>query len=99
MPVAVEVEAAVGARGLEVLGLPRERPAVAVVAVVAELGVAGGRAARLDGTGDVAVAKVYDECLGTTFTDYLTLIKHDGQWQIVMKAFYDHSGDGNADHS
>lgn len=45
----------------------------------------------LDITGDVAVAKVTDACFGTTFTDYLTLIKHDGQWQIVMKAFFDHA--------
>jgi hypothetical protein len=47
----------------------------------------------IDMTGDVAVAKVYNECLGTTFTDYLTLIRHEGQWQIVMKAFFDHGGD------
>ncbi|MEW9919512.1 nuclear transport factor 2 family protein [Marimonas sp. MJW-29] len=42
-------------------------------------------------TGDVAVVKVEDDCFGTTFTDYLTLIKHDNQWQIVMKAFFDHA--------
>lgn len=45
----------------------------------------------LDITGDTAVAKVTDECFGTFFTDYLTLIRHDGRWQIVMKAFYDHA--------
>ena len=45
----------------------------------------------IDMTGDVAVAKVEDDCLGTSFTDYLTLIKHDGRWQIVMKAFFDHA--------
>ena len=45
----------------------------------------------MDMTGDVAVVKVEDECFGTTFTDYLTLIKHEGQWQIVMKAFFDHA--------
>lgn len=45
----------------------------------------------VDITGDVAVAKVEDDCLGTSFTDYLTLIKHDGRWQIVMKAFFDHA--------
>ncbi len=44
-----------------------------------------------DMTGDVAVVKVEDDCFGTTFTDYLTLIKHDNQWQIVMKAFFDHA--------
>jgi hypothetical protein len=42
-------------------------------------------------TGDVAVVKVEDDCLGTSFTDYLTLIKHENQWQIVMKAFFDHA--------
>ena len=45
----------------------------------------------VDVTGDVAVVKVEDDCFGTSFTDYLTLIKHDGQWQIVMKAFFDHA--------
>ncbi len=47
----------------------------------------------IDITGDIAVAKVNDDCFGTTWTDYLTLIKHDGKWQIVMKAFYDHAND------
>lgn len=45
----------------------------------------------IDLTGDVAVVKVEDDCFGTTFTDYLTLIKHETQWQIVMKAFFDHA--------
>lgn len=45
----------------------------------------------IDMTGDVAVAKVTDDCFGTSFTDYLTLIRHDGRWQIVMKAFFDHA--------
>jgi hypothetical protein len=44
----------------------------------------------IDLSGDVAVAKVTDDCFSTSFTDYLTLIKHDGRWQIVMKAFVDH---------
>lgn len=45
----------------------------------------------IDVTGDVALAKLTDDCFGTSFTDYLTLIKHDGAWQIVMKAFFDHA--------
>ena len=49
--------------------------------------------AMIDITGDTAVAKVKDDCFGTTWTDYLTLIKHGGSWQIVMKAFYDHTND------
>ena len=47
----------------------------------------------IDITGDIAVAKVMDDCFGTKWTDYLTLIKHDGNGQIVMKAFYDHAND------
>ena len=47
----------------------------------------------IDLTGDVAVVKLTDDCFGTRFTDYLTLIRHDGSWQIVMKAFYDHAHD------
>jgi hypothetical protein len=45
----------------------------------------------IDMAGDTAVAKVYNECLGTTFTDYLSLIRHEGRWQIVMKSFFDHA--------
>ena len=45
----------------------------------------------VDQTGDVAVVKVRDACFGTLFTDYLTLIRHDGRWQIAMKAFFDHA--------
>ena len=41
----------------------------------------------------ILIAKVKDDCFGTTWTDYLTLIKHEGNWQIVMKAFYDHAND------
>lgn len=42
-------------------------------------------------TGDMAVVKVRDTCFGSEWTDYLTLIKHEGRWQIVMKAFFQHS--------
>ena len=52
------------------------------------------RILSVDRTGDVAVVKVEDDCFGTSFTDYLTLIQHDGQWQIVMKAFVDHANGG-----
>ncbi len=47
----------------------------------------------VDITGDVAVVKVSDACFGTTYTDYLTLIRHQNKWQIVMKAFYNHAND------
>ena len=50
----------------------------------------------IDITGDIAVVKVKDDCFGTMWTDYLTLIKHDGNWQIVMKAFYDHANERGA---
>ena len=49
----------------------------------------------LDITGDTAIAKITDVCFGTTFTDYLTFVKDNKQWQIVAKAFYDNnSGKG-----
>lgn len=51
------------------------------------------RIVSLDITGDVAVVKVLDDCFGTSFTDYLTLIRHDDRWQIVMKAFFDHANE------
>lgn len=46
-----------------------------------------------DTVGNVAVVKVEDACFGTRFTDFLTLIRDGGRWQIVMKAFYDHADD------
>jgi Putative lumazine-binding len=47
--------------------------------------------ASIDVTGDIAAVKLTDDCFGTSWTDYLTLIKHDGTWQIVMKAFHKHT--------
>ncbi len=47
----------------------------------------------VDVTGDMAIVKVTDECFGSSWTDYLTLIRHEGSWQIVMKAFYHHSSE------
>ena len=44
----------------------------------------------IDITGDMALVKLSDDCFGYSWTDYLTLIRHDGDWQIVMKAFYGH---------
>ena len=44
----------------------------------------------LDITGNIAMAKVTDDCFGSTWTDFLTFIKHDGQWRIVMKALFEH---------
>jgi Putative lumazine-binding len=49
----------------------------------------------IDMTGDVAVVKVTSECLGTSFTDYLMLIKLGNRWRIVMKAFFDHANETN----
>lgn len=46
--------------------------------------------AFIDITGDTAVVKLNDDCFGSSWTDYLTLIKHEDRWQIVMKAFHHH---------
>jgi hypothetical protein len=48
----------------------------------------------IDITGDLAMVKLSDDCFGYSWTDYLTLIKHEGTWQIVMKAFYGHGPSG-----
>jgi hypothetical protein len=45
-------------------------------------------------TGDVAIAKLSDSCFETAFTDYLVMLKEDGRWQIVTKAYFAHSGRG-----
>jgi hypothetical protein len=41
----------------------------------------------VDITGDAAMGKVILDYPGITLTDYMTLLKVDGQWQIVAKAF------------
>lgn len=44
----------------------------------------------IDITGDIAVVKVTNTCFGDDYTDYLTLIKTDGRWQITHKAWFTH---------
>jgi hypothetical protein len=39
---------------------------------------------------DTAVVKVVDDWRGERYTDYLTMLKHDGKWSIVNKAFTVH---------
>lgn len=42
----------------------------------------------LDITGNVAVAKLALDYPDVRFTDYMTLLKVDGEWKIVNKAFH-----------
>jgi hypothetical protein len=44
----------------------------------------------LDVTGNVACLKVTDTCFGDDYTDVLTLIRDQGQWQITHKAWFVH---------
>lgn len=41
----------------------------------------------LDVTGNAAMAKVVLDYPGVKFTDYLSLVKADGEWRIVNKIF------------
>jgi hypothetical protein len=41
----------------------------------------------VDVTGDAAVAKVVLDYPGRVFTDYMSLLKIDGEWKIVNKTF------------
>lgn len=62
----------------------KEKPQVPGSAIPHEISL-------IDVTGDIAIVKVTDACFGTVWTDYLTLLKHDGRWTIIMKAFYDNA--------
>jgi hypothetical protein len=42
----------------------------------------------VDVTGDAAVAKITLTYPGVTFTDYMSLVKVDGEWRIVNKTFH-----------
>jgi hypothetical protein len=42
----------------------------------------------VDVAGNAAVAKVILDYLGATLTDYMSLLKIDGEWKIVNKTFH-----------
>ena len=42
----------------------------------------------IDITGDTAVVRVENNWAGMRFDDTLTLLHHDGRWQIVAKVFW-----------
>ena len=46
------------------------------------------RIESVDVTGDAAVAKVVLEYPQVTFTDYMSLLKIEGEWKIVNKTFH-----------
>jgi len=46
------------------------------------------RIASVDITGTAAQAKIVLEYPGVTFTDYMSLLKIDGEWKIVSKVFH-----------
>jgi hypothetical protein len=46
------------------------------------------RIESVDITGTAAQAKIVLEYPGVTFTDYMTLLKLDGEWKIVAKVFH-----------
>jgi hypothetical protein len=46
------------------------------------------RIASLDITGNAATAKIVLDYPATTFTDYMSLLKIDGEWKIVNKTFH-----------
>lgn len=46
------------------------------------------RIESLDVTGDAGMAKVVLEYPAVTFTDYLSLLRIDGEWKIINKIFH-----------
>lgn len=46
------------------------------------------RIESVDVVGTAAQAKIVLEYPGVTFTDYMTLLKVDGEWKIVAKVFH-----------
>ena len=45
------------------------------------------RIAALEVTGDIATVKVIEDYPGSRYTDYLALVRFDGQWRIVNKVY------------
>jgi len=48
----------------------------------------------IDVTNDAAIAKVTNNFVGDWYTDYLSLMKHDGQWVIINKLFHHYADHG-----
>ncbi len=48
------------------------------------------RIEMIDLAGAAASAKVVNKELGTWYTDYLSLLKIDGEWVIINKAYFAH---------
>jgi hypothetical protein len=46
------------------------------------------RIESIDITGNAAMAKIVLDYPGTVFTDYMSLLKVNGEWKIVNKIFY-----------
>jgi hypothetical protein len=46
------------------------------------------RIEHIDITGNAATAKIVLDYPGSTFTDYMSLLKVNGAWKIVNKIFY-----------
>jgi hypothetical protein len=46
------------------------------------------RIEMIDITGNAAMAKIVLDYPAVTFTDYMSLLKIDGEWKIVNKTFY-----------
>ena len=42
----------------------------------------------LDVAGNAAIAKVSLDCPAVKYTDYMTLLKVDGEWKIINKSFH-----------
>lgn len=49
------------------------------------------RIEAIDVAGDAASAKVMNQELGTWYTDFLSLLKIEGQWRIVNKVYFSHT--------
>ena len=49
------------------------------------------RIEMIDVAGAAASAKVINQELGTWYTDFLSLLKIEGQWQIVNKVYFAHA--------
>jgi hypothetical protein len=45
------------------------------------------RITALEVTNDIASVKVVEDCPGSRYTDYLSLVRFGGRWQIVNKIY------------
>jgi hypothetical protein len=82
--------------GLEWLNVEEFVAACRAEAIGADVPVPPWEIESIEVFGDTAIARVVNQMAGMRFRDNLSLLRHEGRWQIVAKIFFLLSEDASA---